>query len=50
MFGSFTEPFNCDIVRIIVHQLPADLHATLNTAMFKKNLKTFLFREAYLLF
>jgi len=26
---------------------PADLHVTLNTATFKKNLKTFLFRESY---
>ena len=29
------------------NSIPADLRATLNTATFKKNLKTFLFREAY---
>ena len=29
------------------NSIPADLRATLNTAMFKKNLKTFLFRESY---
>ena len=29
------------------NNIPADLHATLNTATFKKNLKTFLFRESY---
>ena len=27
------------------NSIPADLRATLNTATFKKNLKTFLFRE-----
>ena len=29
------------------NSIPADLRATLNTAKFKKNLKTFLFRESY---
>ena len=29
------------------NSIPADLRATLNTATFKKNLKTFLFRESY---
>ena len=29
------------------NSIPADLCATLNTATFKKNLKTFLFRESY---
>ena len=29
------------------NSIPADLRATLNTATFKKNLKTFLFCEAY---
>ena len=29
------------------NSIPADLSATLNTATFKKNLKTFLFRESY---
>ena len=29
------------------NSIPAGLHATLNTATLKKNLKTFLFREAY---
>jgi len=32
------------------NSIPAHLHATLNTATFKKNLKTFLFRESYLTF
>jgi len=29
------------------NSIPADLRATLNTATFKKNPKTFLFRESY---
>ena len=29
------------------NSIPADLRATLNTATFQKNLKTFLFRESY---
>jgi len=29
------------------NSIPADLRAILNTATFKKNLKTFLFRESY---
>ena len=29
------------------NSIPADLHSTLNTATFKKNLKTFLFPESY---
>jgi len=29
------------------NSIPADLRATMNTATFKKNLKTFLFREFY---
>ena len=29
------------------NSIPADLRVTLNTASFKKNLKTFLFRESY---
>jgi len=29
------------------NSIPADLRATLNTATFKKNLKTFLFRESH---
>ena len=29
------------------NSIPADLRATLNTATFKKNLKTILFRESY---
>jgi len=29
------------------NSIPADLRATLNTATFKKNLKTFLFHESY---
>ena len=29
------------------NSIPADLRVTLNTATFKKNLQTFLFRESY---
>jgi len=32
------------------NSIPADLRATLNTATFKKKLKTFLFRESYSMF
>ena len=32
------------------NSIPADLRTTLNTATFKKNLKTFLIRESYLTF
>ena len=32
------------------NSIPADLRATMNTATFKKNLKTFLFHESYSMF